>query len=220
MKVVLIHGTTQSSAGWQRLRHALEARGCRAVAVDLPTDQPDLRAADYAELVQQQVGTDADVVVVAHSASGVLLPAIARALNARHQVWLAAWVPDSDASLIEEVEQRADVAFAPDWIGKDPTTDPAVAARFLFHDCDEKTLEWALGTVRLFLPSATYAERVKLNSTPSTYIVASYDRTLRPDWQRRMARERLGIAPVEIAAGHCPHVSQPDQLAEIVVGLD
>jgi hypothetical protein len=34
-----------------------------------------------------------------------------------------------------------------------------------------------------------------------------------------MASERLGVDPIEIASGHCPNVSQPDALAEILVGV-
>jgi hypothetical protein len=32
-----------------------------------------------------------------------------------------------------------------------------------------------------------------------------------------MARERLGVEPIEIATGHCPNVSAPDRLAGILV---
>jgi hypothetical protein len=52
------------------------------------------------------------------------------------------------------------------------------------------------------------------------HALAAHDRTIRPAWQRRMARERLGVEPIEIASGHCPNVSQPDRLAEILVDLD
>lgn len=217
---ILVHGTTQSRAGWLRLTRALEARGYRVDAAELATDQPACGADDYAEIVRRQVGGAADAAVVAHSGSGILLPAIARAVNATRQVWLAAWVPDPAASLTEEVERHADAAFAPEWLGSDPTSDPAIAARFLFHDCDDQTFRWALTTLRLFLPRGAYRERVSLDATtPSTYIVASHDRTIRPEWQRRMARERLGVEPVDIAAGHCPHVSQPDQLAELLISI-
>ena len=77
-----------------------------------------------------------------------------------------------------------------------------------------------LTTRREFYPRAVYEERIDpRNGIPSTYIVASLDRTIRPDWQRRMARERLGIEPIEIASGHCPNVSQPEVLASILDGL-
>jgi pimeloyl-ACP methyl ester carboxylesterase len=63
-------------------------------------------------------------------------------------------------------------------------------------------------------PEAIFVEDTKI---PSTYVVAVHDRTIRPEWQRRMARERLGVEPVELASGHCPNVSQPDRLAALLV---
>jgi pimeloyl-ACP methyl ester carboxylesterase len=216
--VVLIHSTGQSAAGWDRVVQAVEKRRRRAHAVDLPTDEPELSAEDYADIIRRQVRDGGRPVVVAHSGSGVLLPAAAAALDARRQVWLAAWVPDPTASFNEEVAERAREAFNPAWIGKDPTTDDGVAATFLYHDCDQQTLDWALTTRRLFLPLAAFDQRIRLNSDiPSTYIAATEDRTIHPDWQRRMARERLGIEPIEIATGHCPNVSQPELLAELLL---
>jgi hypothetical protein len=217
--VVLIHSTGQGAAGWERVVGALRERGRMAHAVELPSD-PGLLAADYAERIRGQVGVVAAPVVLAHSGSGPLLPAAARALKAGHQVWLAAWVPDPEASFVEDTSRHLRAAFHPDWIGKDPTEDDAVAAAFLYHDADEATLEWALSTRRLFLPDGVYGQRLPLApEIPSTYLVAAHDRTIRPEWQRRMARERLGVEPVELPSGHCPNVSQPDRLAALLVEI-
>jgi hypothetical protein len=134
-----------------------------------------------ADVVGQQVGTIPAPIALAHSGSGPLLPAAARALGARHQVWLAAWVPHREASFLEEVEAHAEEAFNPDWVGKDPLEDDAVAAHFVYHDCDQRTLEWALSTRRRFVPVGAYRERVALASEiPSAYIVAIEDRTIPP----------------------------------------
>jgi hypothetical protein len=147
--LVLIHSTGQGAAGWERLVRVHARAGWAAHAVELPND-PDLLAGDYAKLIRRQVGAIAAPIVLAHSASGLLLPETARVLNARHQIWLAAWVPDPNATFVEEVDTHAHDAFNPDWIGKDPIADDAVASTFLFHDCDQPTLEWALATRRLF----------------------------------------------------------------------
>jgi Alpha/beta hydrolase family len=167
---VLIHSTGQSAAGWQRLVSSLEDRGQRAYAVNLPTDEPELGTDEYARIIRRQVDGVGKPVVVAHSGSGVLLPAAARALDARHQVWLAAWVPDPDASFSEEVAQHAESAFNPEWIGKDPTADATVAASFLYHDCDQPTLDWALTTRRPSCrsPLSTSASRSATRSPPRT----------------------------------------------------
>lgn len=99
--------------------------------------------------------------------------------------------------------------FNPEWFGKDATSDPVLASYFLFHDCDLATLQWALTTLRLFAPPKLYAEPVPLApEIASTYIVATQDRTLRSDWCRREARQRLNADVLDIDAGHCPHISR------------
>jgi hypothetical protein len=47
-------------------------------------------------------------------------------------------------------------------------------------------------------------------------IVPTGDRTLRPEWMRGAARERLGVEAVEVSTGHCPHVSQPEAIASVL----
>jgi pimeloyl-ACP methyl ester carboxylesterase len=222
MDYVLLHGTTQSTAGWERLVAALASRGHQALVVDLPVDRPDLLAADYARIAVDQVGRAvARPVVVAHSGAGLLLPAVADGLDAGHLVWLAAAVPDfgGGASFLEQIERAGSELVHEEWrrFGRESTEDPVVAAYFGFHDCDLETLRWALTTIRLFYPAAVYAERPSAPpARPSTYVLPRQDRTLRPAWMGTAARERLGVEPIEIDAGHFPHVSQPDALADIL----
>jgi pimeloyl-ACP methyl ester carboxylesterase len=215
--LVLVHGTTQGPRGWDRLAAALEARGHRSVAVDLIED-PEQGVEHYVAAAVRQVPPDVDApVVVAHSGAGTLLPGIARALGARRQVWLAAYIPDGGRSMLDEVRTAPTEVFNPEWPGRDPTADPVLATYFLFHDCDLSTLRWALTTVRRFSPPRLTQEVVPLvTAIPSTYVVAARDRALRPEWCRTQARARLGAEVVEIDAGHCPHVSRPDELAAIL----
>ena len=219
---VLLHGTAQSSTGWERLVGALASRGHRALPVDFPVDRPDLRAADYAGIAADQVGGVADrPVVVAHSGAGLLLPAVADRLGAGHLVWLAAAVPDFDggSSFAEQIERSGSELAHEEWrlYGRQATEDPVVAAYFGFHDCDLPTVQWALTTMRLFYPAAVYAEHpLARPERPSTYVLPRQDRTLRPEWMGKVARARLGVEPVEIDGGHFPHVSRPDLLADIL----
>src|SRR5919197_573526 len=91
------HG--QGGAGWGRLAR----RGSTTHAVELPHDHGPL-AADCAELIRGQIDAVAAPIILAHSGSGLLLPASARALEARPQVWLAAWVPDPEASFAKDLD--------------------------------------------------------------------------------------------------------------------
>jgi pimeloyl-ACP methyl ester carboxylesterase len=221
MDVLLIHGTTQSPAGWDLLSDALVKRGHRVHLVDLPSDQPEWRADDYAALAAAQAPDTHAPVLVAHSAAGLLMPAIATRLKAARMVWLAATVPDPGGlSFTEEARSHGAEMFTDEWrtLTEPPTADPVTAAYFLFHDCDLATVRWALATVRLFYPAGAYAERMPRSGDcpPSTFILPRDDRAVRAEWMRRTCRERLDIEPIEVDGGHCPHVSRPDEIAEII----
>lgn len=222
---VLVHGTTQSSAGWDRLADELRERGHGVTAIDLPADEPEWGPIDYARHAATRAGKAGDrPVVVGHSGAGVLLPAIAEAAGAATAVWLAAYVPDlaGGNSMLDDIKTQRDAMFHPDWLGVDPTSDPQLALRFLFHDCDPLTQQWALGTLRLFNPGPAVYQH-SATGLPAgisrAAIVPAADRTLRPEWMRQAARQRLGTEPMRIDAGHCPHVSQPGLLAGILTGL-
>jgi hypothetical protein len=117
---VLIHGTTQGPAGWDRLVAALAARGHRGIAVDLAADE-QLSVAGYAEAASSQVPADVRApVVVAHSGAGPVLPGVARLLGARRQVWLAAIVPDGRRSLLAEIRSGPAEIFSRDGSARIP----------------------------------------------------------------------------------------------------
>lgn len=225
MDVIFLHGTTQSPAGWGRVTDLLDGLGHRTFRPDLRTDHPDMVDADHIDLVRGQVAGDVrDPVVVAHSGAGLLLPAVARALGARHTVWVGAAIPDrGGATFLDQVAAAGGDMFCEEWRGltEPPTEDPVTAAYFLFHDCDLATLRWGLSTVRLWHPMGLYGQVPDPFDPPAaTFVVPTRDRTMRPEWMRRAAREQLGARVVEIDAGHCPQVSRPREIAELVHGLD
>jgi pimeloyl-ACP methyl ester carboxylesterase len=222
LEFVLVHGSTQSPAGWDRLAGALGTRGHDVTAIDLPVSRPEWTVADYAREAAAQAGEPAGRRVVAgHSGAGVLLPAIADATQASAVVWLAGYVPDlvGGRSMAEDIKAQRDAMFHPGWLGVDPTSDPQLALRFLFHDCNPQTQQWALGTLRLFNPSPAVYQHTPAAlpaAITCSFILPTRDRTLRPEWMRQAARQRLRTEPAEVNAGHCPHVSQPGIIADIL----
>lgn len=139
--IVLVHGSTQSAEGFRRLSGALSRQGHRVVAVEIPGGSCS-SVDEYAEVLVGQVPRDLErPVVAAHSVAGLLLPALARRLDACHQVWLAAVVANhvGGQSLLAEIGDDPTAVFNPEWLGVDPTTDPVLATYFLFHDADLAT---------------------------------------------------------------------------------
>jgi predicted alpha/beta hydrolase family esterase len=218
--VVLVHGTTQSAAGFWRLTEALQRQGHQALTVEVPSAAADSSTA-YAELLAAQLPTDLyRPVVAAHSAAGLLLPAFAERLDAAHQVWMAAAVVDytGGRSLLDEIQPDPTAVFHAEWVGVDPTADPVLATYFLFHDANLATLQQALPTVARCDLSAVYAETPRIDpaALASTYLLPSDDRALTRGGMLRMARERLHVEPVEVPGGHNSYVAHPEKIATAI----
>ena len=50
------------------------------------------------------------------------------------------------------------------------------------------------------------------------FVLCTEDRFFPAAFMRRVAAERLGIVPDEIAAGHCVALSRPAELADLLAG--
>ena len=51
---------------------------------------------------------------------------------------------------------------------------------------------------------------------PTVLVYAADDEFFEPAWERFMARELLGIEPIEIRGGHFPMAEDPDSLADLL----
>lgn len=51
---------------------------------------------------------------------------------------------------------------------------------------------------------------------PSTYLLPTADRTLRPAWMRHAAVDRLDVEPVELPGGHNLYNAIPDTVADAI----
>jgi len=220
----LMHSSGQGPEGWKLLVEELERRGHKAL-----TPAFDISRTDEGLVYQAETIVDAlrrsrlrsqDVVLVAHSAAGMYLPVVAERFAPRLMVFLAAVVPRPGLSFAEQF--RADPSMLnPAWIGKKPTEE-GVALEFAFHDCPAERLDWALSTQVLFYAKRAIEEPCPLKAwpaVPAAYIVCADDRTITPAWQRKAAREYLGVEPVELPGGHSPNVSRPEALADVLIRI-
>jgi pimeloyl-ACP methyl ester carboxylesterase len=217
----LVHGSTQGPTGWKLLNSELKARGHECICVDLPTDQPDAGAALYASIIGKALLNSDGAIVVAHSASGLFLPLVPEYADVAKLVYLAAAIPVPGVSFLSQFRQAPGM-YRPDFVGKDPTKDEAIARHFLFHDCSPEVAQWALTSLRLMFAKQAIVEDCPLEDwpeVPCSYISCSQDRAIDPDWWEAAARERLHGEPIRIEAGHAPHVSRAGALAEILDSL-
>jgi pimeloyl-ACP methyl ester carboxylesterase len=191
----------------------------------LPKQALDWGLEDYAvEIARSVAGPNA--VVVGHSFSGVFLPLVAQVRDCALVVFLAAVIPEPGKSVRDQFAEdpgmfsRYWIEAGPRWF--DTSQQKRLAQEFLFHDCDGETLQWALRTVELFDTRQLVTQAAPFTrwpSVPTASIVSTNDRTLTADWGKRASRRVLGRETIEIQGGHCPHVSQPEEVARILERL-
>lgn len=218
---VLVHGSTHSARAWDFVKAELERQQQVVITPELPADEPDAGASRYADAIVAAIAETEAAIVVAHSAAGWFLPIVAARLRVKRMVFLAAAVSRVGTSFLELLQAEPDM-LNPAWIGKDPRID-AVANEFLFHDCTPDKLAFAHATIRVIRARGAMLEKYPLErwpDAPSSSIVCDEDRTIRPEWSRRIARSQLGIEPIEIDGGHCPYISRPKELARLLMNID
>jgi pimeloyl-ACP methyl ester carboxylesterase len=216
----LLHGSTHGAGGWRWLARELRGLGHRVVTPSVPYEDPAAstgRCISAIDAQLREVSVRGPLVVVAHSISGLLLPAVAARNHAAQLVYIAAAVPAPGLSFRQQFERAPDMYWA-DWVeaGHRSAQDEAIARRFLYHDCEPSVVEEIkrhriqFAAKRIWLD--VFADRHP--AIPARYLVCAQDRVFQPAWMRRTARETVGVTPEEFASGHCPHLAAPKALAQ------
>lgn len=221
---VLVHGSGQNAGSWARVAERLAERGHDVAAPDLPKQAPGWGLQHYAAEIARSVGPE--TVVVGHSLSGIFLPLVAQARPCGLLVFLAAVVPEPGRSVRQQLQADPSM-FNPEWIQAGPRWFSVehvelLAREFLYHDCDGETMPWALSAMEMLDTRTLVTEPCPLAAwpdVPSVSVIATDDRTLSPDWGRRVSRHVPRCELIEMPTGHCPHVSQPRQTADLLERL-
>ena len=106
--------------------------------------------------------------------------------------------------------------------GQAPTAAERAEIRELKSELERVTRErdWAATTVRRFIPTRAYSEPAPVvPSISAISIVPRSDRTLRSAWMIAESKRRLGVGPIVVPGGHCPHVSRPRQIARVITSI-
>ena len=224
----LVHGSWHGSWCWTKLVRELEARGHRAVAMDLPIEDPNAGLTRYAEVVTDALrDVDGDVVLVGHSFGGSTIPLVAHRRPVARLVFLCALVPRPGASA---ADRYADPVFVDGFRGSTATredgasywADLDAAVRCFYHDCDTADATWAASRLRPQSPAPSL-EPWPMDALPDvrrSSILCRDERCIAPAWSRSMSRDLLGVEPVELDGGHSPFLSRPAELADVLVSLD
>jgi pimeloyl-ACP methyl ester carboxylesterase len=219
---VLVPGAGGMAWYWHRVVPLIRAAGHEAIAVDLPGDDNDAGLARYAEIVIRAVAERSGVILVAQSLAGFTAPLVCARAPVRMAVFVNAMIPKPGETAgawweaTGAVEAREQAAAHRGY-----ATEFDVATYFL-HDVPPDVLRTGPEPPREEA-EAVFGERCCFERWPDIPIhvlAASDDRFFPIDFQRRVARERLGTKVEEIRGGHLVALSNPEGLTERLLAYE
>lgn len=203
---------------WHRLVPELEKRGHEAIAVRLPAEDDTAGWSEYAEAVIEEIGDRSEVVVVGASMGGFTGPIVCTRRPVDLLVLINAMIPLPGESFggwgtttdygSAQRAYHADIGISPE------ADDDAV---IYYHDLPAELEAEAQDRTWQDQSMTPLGEPWPLSGwpdVPTRALVGRHDRLFPLEFQRRIARERLGVEVDEIDGGHMVALSNPGVLAE------
>jgi len=216
---LLIPGAGGDASFWRYVVPVLHGLGHAAIPVDLPAQDESAGWAEYTDTALAALG-DADprtTVVVGHSMGAYVAPLVAERVPVRLLVLVNPMIPapGETAGAWWDATGQGAARVAAGLGPFDPVAD-------FFHDVPpEVTAEVMAGEERQ--PSdRSFAEPWPATGWPAVPTVVLQgldDRLFTPAFMRGLARDRLGVDPIEMPGGHLLALSRPQELARRLAAL-
>lgn len=213
--VVLVHGAFADGSGWNAVARILERDGYRVTIVQPPETSLEDDVAAANRVLEQQ---DGPTVLVGHSYGGVVITEAGNHPRVSALVFVAAFQPDTGESLAS-----LGASLPPASTAVTPTPDgflfiapAAFHADFAADLPADEADRMSRSQVPLSFRAASATVTSPAWKTKRSYaVVATQDRSLNPDLQRRMYK-RSGSVATEVAASHAVYISQPAAVAAVI----
>jgi pimeloyl-ACP methyl ester carboxylesterase len=204
---------------WHQLVPELAARGHEAIAVGLPAEDDAAGWSEYADAVIDLVGDRTELIVVAESMGAFTAPIVCTRRAVDLLVLLNAMIPtpgetfngwwsNTDSGSARRA-YHASIGLAP--------AEAEADAVVYYHDLPAALRAEAEARTWQDQSMTPLDEPWPLPAwpdVPTRVLAARHDRMFPLEFQRRIARERLGLEVDEIEGGHMVAMSNPGELAD------
>jgi pimeloyl-ACP methyl ester carboxylesterase len=216
---VLIPGAGGSAWYWHRVVPQLGARGHEGLAVELPAGDDSAGWSEYADTIVGAVGDRTGIVLVAQSLAGFSAPLACRRVNPELLVLVNAMIPAPGETGEDWWSDTGQAAAQQEYLSGiglsvEEAKDPLV---LYFYDVPSDVVAEAN---RRGEPEQSWTPMTQpwpLDAwprVPTRVVAGSEDRLFPAAFQRRIARQRLGVAADVIPGGHLIALSRPAELAD------
>jgi pimeloyl-ACP methyl ester carboxylesterase len=216
--VVLVHGAWADGSSWAKVIPLLEKAGLKAVAVQNPLTSFD---DDVAATKRAIAAQDGPVILVGHSWGGVVITEAGADPKVAGLVYVAAFAPD--------------VGEAVGDLGKEFPPPPGGAE--VKPAGDGYLTLTTKGVMNYFAPDLPLAQRKLVLATqgatnsavfgakvgnaawkpkPSWYVIASNDRMIQPDLERKTAKA-INAKAITVPSSHVAMLSHPAEVAKLII---
>ena len=218
MRFAFIPGAGGAAWYWHRVTPLLEATGHEAIAVDLPASDEEAGLDDYAERIVAAIGKR-KAVVVAQSLGGFTAPLVCARVPVEALVLVNAMIPVPGETANDWGENTGSGEARKAAARKGGYDVEFDARTYFFHDVPKKIAKEGEGHEHE-QAEGVMDEPCRFEAWPRApirVIVGRDDRLFPLEFQRRVAKERLGIEVEEIPGGHLVALSNPKGLAKLLV---
>jgi pimeloyl-ACP methyl ester carboxylesterase len=213
--VVLVHGAFADGSGWEAVANILKKDGYTVSVVQ----HPETSFADDVRFTKAEIDRQSGpVVLVGHSYGGAVITEAGNHPKVAALVYISAFAPDTgeSAASIEQSLPPAGKGIKETGDGYLYIDPPAFAADFCADIPPAKAEFMAKSQVLFSKDSFTSpVTSPAWKSKPSWYLVATQDRSINPENERKMAK-RANAKTIEVSSSHAAYISHPKETARLI----
>jgi pimeloyl-ACP methyl ester carboxylesterase len=213
--IVFCHGIWADGSCFSKVIPTLQAEGHQVIAAQYGLDT---LAGDVATVKRTLGRVSSPAILVGHSYGGAVITAAGTDDRVAGLVYIAAVAPDAGETVEGQLNQFPTTEiFSHIEVGEGRVWMLPEGVKYFAGDLSEQEQKVVWATH--YAPAADLftqkLDGVAWKSKPSSYILATSDRTVHPELQRFLAK-RMGATTYEVASSHVPMLSNPNLVIDVI----